>query len=80
MAGILTERLMNHRPLLLPLALLVPLALAACNKPAEPATDPAASSMAAAVRRRPGSCLPFMPGIWPFARPAARPSRRGSAA
>ena len=47
MAGILTERLMNHRPLLLPLALLVPLALAACNKPAEPATDPAASSMAA---------------------------------
>ena len=47
MAGILTERLMNHRPLLLPLALLVPLALAACNKPAEPAADPAATSMAA---------------------------------
>ena len=28
---------MKHRPLLLPLALLVPLALAACNKPVEPA-------------------------------------------
>ena len=38
---------MNHRPLLLPLALLVPLALAACNKPAEPAVEPAATSMAA---------------------------------
>ena len=38
---------MNHRPLLLPLALLVPLALAACNKPATPAADPAATSMAA---------------------------------
>lgn len=35
---------MKHRPLLLPLALLVPLALAACNKPAEPAAaDPAAT-------------------------------------
>ena len=50
MAGILTERLMNHRPLLLPLALLVPLALAACNKPAEPAADPAATSMADPTR------------------------------
>ena len=38
---------MNHRPLLLPLALLIPLALAACNKPATPAADPAATSMAA---------------------------------
>ena len=35
---------MKHRPLLLPLALIIPLALAACQKPAEPATDPATSA------------------------------------
>ena len=38
---------MKHRPLLLPLALLVPLALAACHKPAEPAADPAATTATA---------------------------------
>ena len=35
---------MKYRPLLLPLALIIPLTLAACQKPAEPAAEPAAAT------------------------------------